>query len=456
MFIIQANKFCQPSVQNWKSLNVLSLIKPWLLITANYVCKPIKTAMNVTAQINRAERRERRNVVNKWGNSAVFAHFVKGIYAVWKKKCFDIHGWNCTQLAAVLVEVFPNACASVFARSFFHRRKVLILDQFRVSDAVWPARWVTSNINFAFDVTAGKKNSIRTYIFSICSKFCYSPSAADFIQELTGTPSCMQTLIWRNVARFVYKSFDIYLRWIVEVGGEIAPGWFFVLQQCVFIPSHLHRMQKMGHFRATRRQWNVQHYLNWRGLPGKWKNSLSFSMRSNCLSVTVHRKVEKHGECGGPNANLFDLTPRCLLNFQRFPCGIYKLSPAPPRPTAGICPPCQSRGWGICKVCTAWGPGIYQPQGHSQAFDLPAVSYQNITTQKVLLKKKQIGSSVKDRNKLKRVVKACSQFYACISSLLIKQEFIHSENRSYRCDQHFLVIESNFRWYYLKNLLSYL
>ena len=84
-------------------------------------------------------------------------------------------------------------------------------------------------------------------------------------------------------------------------------------------------------------------------------------------------------------------------------------------------PECQSRGWGICKVCTAWGPGIYQPRGHAQAFDLPAVSYQNITTQKVLLKKMQIGSSVKDRNKLKRVVKACSRFhmYVRISSLLI-------------------------------------
>jgi len=30
-------------------------------------------------------------------------------------------------------------------------------------------------------------------------------------------------------------------------------------------------------------------------------------MRSNCLPVTVHRKVEKHSECGGPKANLFDL-----------------------------------------------------------------------------------------------------------------------------------------------------
>lgn len=103
----------------------------------NYVCKPIKIAINVTAQINRAERRERRNVVIKRGNSAVFAHFVKGIYAVRKKKCFDIHGWNCMELAAVLVEVFPNVCASAFAKSFFHRRKVLILDQFRVSHAVW-------------------------------------------------------------------------------------------------------------------------------------------------------------------------------------------------------------------------------------------------------------------------------------------------------------------------------
>ena len=119
----------------------------------------------------------------------------------------------------------------------------------------------------------------------------------------------------------------------------------------------------------------------------------------------------------------------------------------PPPPTfgllRGICPPCQSRGWGICKFCTARGPGICQPPGHSRAFDTHAVSYQNITTQKVLLEKKQIGSSVKDRNKLKRVVKACSRFYACISSLLIKPE-LHSEIGAIDVNQRFLVIESNF------------
>ena len=60
----------------------------------------------------------------------------------------------------------------------------------------------------------------------------------------------------------------------------------------------------------------------------------------------------------------------------------------PPVLLRGICLPCQSRGWGNCKFCTARKPGICQPPGHSRAFDTHAVSYQNITTQKVLLEKK--------------------------------------------------------------------
>ena len=58
-------------------------------------------------------------------------------------------------------------------------------------------------------------------------------------------------------------------------------------------------------------------------------------------------------------------------------------------------------------------------------------------------KKKQIGSPVRDRNKLKRVVKACSRFYTCISSLLIKPE-LHREIGAIDVSQRFLVIESNF------------
>ena len=131
------------------------------------------------------------------------------------------------------------------------------------------------------------------------------------------------------------------------------------------------------------------------------------------------------------------------------------LPPPPLGLLLGIFPPCHSRGWVICKFCSAQGSGIYQPRGHSRAFDTHAVSYQNITTKRVLLEKEQIGSSVKDRNKLKRVVKACSRFYACVSSLLIKPE-LHSEIGAIDVNQRFLVIVSNFCSYYLKKILSHL
>ena len=108
-------------------------------------------------------------------------------------------------------------------------------------------------------------------------------------------------------------------------------------------------------------------------------------------------------------------------------------SPPPPGYRGAFARLVSPGGWGIYKFCTARGPGICQPRGHQRAFDTLAISYQNITTQKVLLEKKQTGSPVKDRNKLKRIVKACSRFYAYISSLLVKPE-LHSENRNYRCE----------------------
>ena len=124
----------------------------------------------------------------------------------------------------------------------------------------------------------------------------------------------------------------------------------------------------------------------------------------------------------------------------------FHLRPAPSRELLlGICPHCQSRGWGICKFCTAREPGICQPRGHSRAFYRNAVSYQDITTKKVLLEEKQIGSFVKDRNKLYRVVTACSRFYmyVCIFSLLIKPE-LRSEIGAIDVNHRFLDIESNF------------
>ena len=78
--------------------------------------------------------------------------------------------------------------------------------------------------------------------------------------------------------------------------------------------------------------------------------------------------------------------------FERLCISQFQLRPAhPPRLLRGICLPFQSRGWGICKFCYAREPCICQPRGYSRAFDTHAVSYQNATTERILLKKKQIS-----------------------------------------------------------------
>ena len=59
----------------------------------------------------------------------------------------------------------------------------------------------------------------------------------------------------------------------------------------------------------------------------------------------------------------------------------------PPGYCRGIAFLVSPGGWGICKFCSARGPGICQPRGYSQAFDMHTVSYQNISTQRILLAK---------------------------------------------------------------------
>ena len=102
----------------------------------------------------------------------------------------------------------------------------------------------------------------------------------------------------------------------------------------------------------------------------------------------------------------------------------------PPRATAerGSCPPCESRGCGICKFCTAQGPGICQLRGQPRAFDTHAVSYQNITTQRILLEKQADWLICQGWEKNEEVCKGMFSSYACTSSLLIKPE-LPSETR---------------------------
>ena len=57
---------------------------------------------------------------------------------------------------------------------------------------------------------------------------------------------------------------------------------------------------------------------------------------------------------------------------------------------------------GICKFWGARGPGICQPRGHSRAFDTHAVSYQNITTQRILLREKVDWLIYQGRRKIEK------------------------------------------------------
>ena len=78
---------------------------------------------------------------------------------------------------------------------------------------------------------------------------------------------------------------------------------------------------------------------------------------------------------------------------QSFHCLMHQSIPAPYRFPPGYCQGIACLvtpgAWGICKFCSAQGPGICQPQGYSQAFDMHAVSYQNISTQRILLAKQE-------------------------------------------------------------------
>ena len=54
---------------------------------------------------------------------------------------------------------------------------------------------------------------------------------------------------------------------------------------------------------------------------------------------------------------------------------------------------------GICQFCPAWGPAIYQPWGYSQASDMH-VSYQNITTLRILPEKQAYWLNYQGQEKI--------------------------------------------------------
>ena len=111
--------------------------------------------------------------------------------------------------------------------------------------------------------------------------------------------------------------------------------------------------------------------------------------------------------------------------------------PPPPLPRRpwDICLPCQSQGGAFAKF--ALGPGICQPRSQPQAFDTQAVSYQNITTQMILLKKKQADWLIcQGREQIEDVSKGIFSIL-CLHFFIAYELELHSEVGSYQRESTF-------------------
>ena len=100
----------------------------------------------------------------------------------------------------------------------------------------------------------------------------------------------------------------------------------------------------------------------------------------------------------------------------------------------------------FANFCAARGPGICQPRGHSRAFDKQAVSYQHITTQRILLRTKADWLICHGHEKIREVCKGmflilCTHFF-----IAYQTRITGSEIRNYRR-------ESTFFGYWIKFLL---
>ena len=105
---------------------------------------------------------------------------------------------------------------------------------------------------------------------------------------------------------------------------------------------------------------------------------------------------------------------------------------APLRLLRRIFPPCQHRGGAFANFVLPGDRAFANPGTNPEVLTCKRFPIRILLHRGFHWERKRIGSSVKDRKKLKKVVKACSWFYVCISSLLIKPE-LQGEIGSYRC-----------------------
>ena len=145
-----------------------------------------------------------------------------------------------------------------------------------------------------------------------------------------------------------------------------------------------------------------------------------------------------------------------MLNFQCFPLDTSFLSVLPPKryssctqpPSPGYCGAfaclVSPGGRTFANFVLLGGRASANPEASPELWHARGFLSEYSYTEDFTEKNKQIGSFVKDGKKLKRIVKACSRFFVCISSLLIKPELIHSETWELSTWINvFLVIESS-------------
>ena len=96
--------------------------------------------------------------------------------------------------------------------------------------------------------------------------------------------------------------------------------------------------------------------------------------------------------------------------------------------------------------CTARGAGICQPRGQSRAFDTHAVSYQNITTQRILLEKQAVWLICQGWGKNEEVCKG-------MFSILCMHFFIAYQARITQRNSGAIDVNQRFLGYWIKFLL---
>ena len=114
-----------------------------------------------------------------------------------------------------------------------------------------------------------------------------------------------------------------------------------------------------------------------------------------------------------------------LLKFLLIAVDFFMHQSIPAAPSRPIPPPGLLRG--MWKFCAARRPGIWQPRGQPRAFNTNAASCQNITTQRILLKKQADWLICQEREKNEEVCKGMFSIL-CMHFLIAYQSRIKQQN----------------------------